>query len=370
MTYDEAFGESKVNFYDKVNVISGFPGIGKTVAKRYLKHDTCFGVLDFDSGTFKVHNPGITSENWVEYYVKCIQSEIESARLHKALKGPDRHTTYIILVSSHLEVRQALSDAGIEFYYIRPDDESMADHFRDNVIMPRINSENEGDKRSVAFARKMVEKYANGGKTEEPDISNQTVIELHARRSDEDEGEMQYTYLLQAIYELTSIPFYYRTEHTLDTLTSHRYRDKLIKKMFDVLDVGGYGDGEGLVPILTDVSITSDGYPYLIFAKKNHKFIAHRNKFMQKANVPRHVVDFSANIGSSHIVLSREKAQEVYDLVKKLEQSLKDATGTSYVECVSKSEGLIALQMELNGQFNRKIEDEIDEKRREEMDAE
>lgn len=370
MTYDEAFGGSKVNFYDKINVISGFPGIGKTIAKRYLKHDACFRVLDFDSGTFKAHNSGITNENWVEYYVKCIQSEIESAKLNKALKGSERHTTYIILVSSHLEVRQALSDAGIEFYYIRPDDESMADHFRDNIIMPRLSSTDDGDRRSVAFARKMIEKYCNGGKTEEPDIPNQTVIELHAHKSDEDEDGTEYTYLLQAIYGLTNIPFYYRTKYALDTLTSHRYREKLIKKVFKTLDIGRYGYGEGLTSTLTDVSITSDGYPYIIFTKKNHKFIEHRNKFMQRACVPRQVVDVSANVGSSHIVLPREKAQEVYDLVKTLEQSLKDATGTSYVECVVKSKGLLAMEMELNHQFNQKVEDEVNEKYSEEMDAE
>jgi hypothetical protein len=89
-------------------IISGFPGVGKTYLCQHRKD---LKISDSDSSSFswdessgkKVRHP-----DWPDNYVKHIKSLVDA-------KDHD-----LILVSSHLEVREALSEAGLKFVLVYP----------------------------------------------------------------------------------------------------------------------------------------------------------------------------------------------------------------------------------------------------------
>ena len=52
MLYSELKG-ANVNIFNNITVISGYPGTGKSTAKKMLHCDACFSLYDLDSGDFK-----------------------------------------------------------------------------------------------------------------------------------------------------------------------------------------------------------------------------------------------------------------------------------------------------------------------------
>lgn len=83
----------------KTLIISGFAGVGKTVAYNKFKDLDNFIILDSDSSTFD-------KLNFPDNYIEHIKSNIGIAD--------------VILVSAHEDVRQALCDNKIRFYYFVP----------------------------------------------------------------------------------------------------------------------------------------------------------------------------------------------------------------------------------------------------------
>ena len=78
-------------------VVSAFPATGKTTLFNKLKDK--YDVLDSDSSTFD-------KEHFPENYIEHIKNNLDTADL--------------ILVSSHKDVREAMTKAGIDYDYILP----------------------------------------------------------------------------------------------------------------------------------------------------------------------------------------------------------------------------------------------------------
>lgn len=88
----------------KTKVISAFPGTGKTTFFEKTKLD----VIDSDSSKFSWidHPNGVRNPDFPANYIEHIKANIGKVDY--------------ILVSTHQEVRSALSEAGIEFILIYP----------------------------------------------------------------------------------------------------------------------------------------------------------------------------------------------------------------------------------------------------------
>lgn len=84
-------------------IISGFPGIGKT----YYKQNNNLNVLDSDSSKFSWIEKGIRHPDFPQNYIEHIKENIDKAD--------------IILVSSHKIVRDALVNNNINFTLIFPE---------------------------------------------------------------------------------------------------------------------------------------------------------------------------------------------------------------------------------------------------------
>lgn len=78
-------------------VVSAFPGTGKTTLFNKLKGD--FKILDSDSSTFD-------KSKFPQNYIEHIKNNLDDVD--------------VILVSSHKDVREAMTEAGIKYDYILP----------------------------------------------------------------------------------------------------------------------------------------------------------------------------------------------------------------------------------------------------------
>lgn len=87
----------------KTKVISGFPGIGKSVLTKNGKD---LRVLDSDSSSFSWIEEGVRNPDFPNNYMKHIKDNIGKANC--------------ILVSSHDIVREALKENNIEYTLVYP----------------------------------------------------------------------------------------------------------------------------------------------------------------------------------------------------------------------------------------------------------
>ena len=94
----------------QAKVISGFPGVGKSV----LFHMHASGVIDSDSSSFSWRTNGTRNPQFPRNYVKHIQSQIKSQD--------------IILVSSHEVVRNALIEEGVSLTIVYPERDLKAEY--------------------------------------------------------------------------------------------------------------------------------------------------------------------------------------------------------------------------------------------------
>ncbi|MCM1230197.1 MAG: hypothetical protein NC489_08690 [Ruminococcus flavefaciens] len=311
MKYSE-INTVNLNAFGRINVISAFPGMGKTTATKILSSDTCFKAYDLDFAGF-MKNPGVTDENWVELYIKHIQTAIATIGMKMTLAGPDSHTTYFLFVSSHEEVRKAMSEADIPFIYVLPSKEKGAQYLTENVIVPRAGSKDLGEQRAVAFAQKMVDAYKKNAVPDPVAYPNQFVIEVDYEIGD-DKDNTRLVYLSDVVYTITRIPLEYRNSHTLPKHKMSMLKRKLCVELRDRNDRARFKrDPKGYVRDRITVSINSQGYLYMIWdGKRTTKPL---RKFAKKNNLPDAVAERLANVGSDFIVLNRDDAENILDML-------------------------------------------------------
>lgn len=86
----------------KTEIVSGFPGVGKTYYKKHAKGK----VLDSDSSKFSWAKKGVRNPDFPQNYMAYIKEYISKVD--------------VIMVSSHKVVRDALVEAGIKFTLAYP----------------------------------------------------------------------------------------------------------------------------------------------------------------------------------------------------------------------------------------------------------
>ncbi|MCM1531881.1 MAG: hypothetical protein NC114_06375 [Ruminococcus flavefaciens] len=312
MKYSEINSTTNLNAFGRINVISAFPGMGKTTATKMLFADTCFKAYDLDSGGF-MKNPGVTDENWVELYIRHIQTAIANIGMKMTLAGPDDHTTYILFVSSHEEVRKAMSDANIPFIYVLPSKDKGAEYLISNIISPRQFSKDPADKRAVALARKMVDTYKKGEAPDPIEYPNQFIIEIDSEIGD-DKDNLRLAYLSDVIYDITKIPLEYRNSHTLPKHKVSMLKRKLWAELKDRFSHARFKrDPKEYVRDRITVAINSQGYLYLVWSgKRSTKPL---RKFAKKNDLSDAVAERLANVGSDFIVLNRDDAENILDML-------------------------------------------------------
>lgn len=93
-----------------VTVIAGFPGVGKTEAKKHLENNGVLA-LDSDSSNFD-------KEYFPQNYIEHIKQVIADQEVR------------VIFISSHKEVRDAMRDAGITYMMVHPVPELKEEYIR------------------------------------------------------------------------------------------------------------------------------------------------------------------------------------------------------------------------------------------------
>lgn len=90
---------------EDVVIISAFPGTGKT----YHRDNHPYSVIDSDSSSFSWNEDGNRNPDFPQNYIRNIKEEMYCDK------------TFIIFVSSHKVVRDALVDEGIHFLLVFPE---------------------------------------------------------------------------------------------------------------------------------------------------------------------------------------------------------------------------------------------------------
>lgn len=94
-------------------IISAFPGTGKTTALAMFPQ---LSIKDSDSSLFSWSSPGVRHPDFPNNYIEHIKSLIGEVDF--------------ILVSSHKQVRDALTEAGIDYFLVYPDKASREEYLQ------------------------------------------------------------------------------------------------------------------------------------------------------------------------------------------------------------------------------------------------
>lgn len=323
MTYNELVN-SKISTFGNINIVCGYPGIGKTRAAKMMKHDKCFKVIDLDSGDFK-KNPGVTDENWVDLYVRKIKTIVSDIGMDIALKGDDDKTTYYILISSHLEVRKALSEENIPFIYVRPTFNDIPVYLEHNVVSRATDPKwrrrmTPQIMRSIKYAEDTVAAHKNGTAKPEDELPNQILIEVSA--TFDGDKKPKFTYMSDVLYAMSAIPFEYRNNNVisqklkdeLQILTANWLFDKMYNKIYGI-------KGQDVYKLLENAQfgINSHGHPYMVWTERTGQVL---KKFIKRNHLSKDVSDRLANQGSCFVVLYRADAENIVQMLNSAIQRL------------------------------------------------
>lgn len=119
----------------KTVIISGFPGVGKSYFANLVKNDNRFLVLDLSSTDYRVGLKDEYQKEWEKHYI----NDLVVPMYHNYCKvlsacNPENSPAVFLFVSSHEGVRQALNNAGVDFYYVLPASEAI------DVITNRVKA--------------------------------------------------------------------------------------------------------------------------------------------------------------------------------------------------------------------------------------
>ena len=95
-------------------VIAGFAGVGKSTLARQAKYIQSRPVVELQKDSFLFGDDGTRNSNPSRGYVGTIM---------KRLSEP-----CILLVQAHVDVREALVDRGVDFYFVYPGRECRGDY--------------------------------------------------------------------------------------------------------------------------------------------------------------------------------------------------------------------------------------------------
>lgn len=269
-------GKSAVTGFGMINIIAAST-VRTTNDIKMLSSDGCLKVYDLSVAEFRTR-PGVIDEpNWQFMYVNWVMSTIAMSRTYL---GKDDKTTTIILITDDEEVRRILSEK--------------------NIVVVFAMSENAINRVSTF-------------NTEIPIIMDNML-------SDNTPGA-----LMDLVYRLAAIPIGYRSEQSIKPSMVRKLKNYLMKKVFRhfcTID----NNGHELAQLLDEfeIGINSHGRLYLVDRDNiGYKFI---DKFANKNHLPSVVREKIANAGSHYVVLNREDAVAIIDMLNDAIRRLESGT--------------------------------------------
>lgn len=299
---------------NQVNIISAFPGTGKSTATMLLAGDQNYLIRDIDSAEFRANlkrqaGPIDSETNWFIYYVDYIQSMAKFYEQELKVNPEYDGKTVILFVSSHDQVRSTMTAREMTYYYAVPT-VNMFQKFILPAAAARIDAaKDEGDEEKIGSTTRAYEFLSQQGEKMINNVTAETEGNVYERlvwlgsdiRDDEDPEDVEPEYLYYFVHHNTFIG---------DKLTN--ITDKSAVAMWaQIRDiVAGIALND---PEVCDFFITARGELGIITPRMK---LAKLAEIFENADIDFMTAGNMAGYESDHIVLARADAQAIYEILE------------------------------------------------------
>lgn len=299
---------------NQVNIISAFPGTGKSTATMLLAGDQNYLIRDIDSAEFRANlkrqaGPIDSDTNWFIYYVDYIQSMAKFYEQELKVNPEYDGKTVILFVSSHDQVRSTMTAREMTYYYAVPT-VNMFQKFILPAAAARIDAaKDEGDEEKIGSTTRAYEFLSQQGEKMINNVTAETEGNVYERlvwlgsdiRDDEDPEDVEPEYLYYFVHHNTFIG---------DKLTN--ITDKSAVAMWaQIRDiVAGIALND---PEVCDFFITARGELGIITPRMK---LAKLAEIFENADIDFMTAGNMAGYESDHIVLARADAQAIYEILE------------------------------------------------------
>ena len=299
---------------NQVNIISAFPGTGKSTATMLLAGDQNYLIRDIDSADFRANlkrqaGPIDSDTNWFIYYVDYIQSMAKFYEQELKVNPEYDGKTVILFVSSHDQVRSTMTAREMTYYYAVPT-VNMFQKFILPAAAARIDAaKDEGDEEKIGSTTRAYEFLSQQGEKMINNVTAETEGNVYERlvwlgsdiRDDEDPEDVEPEYLYYFVHHNTFIG---------DKLTN--ITDKSAVAMWaQIRDiVAGIALND---PEVCDFFITARGELGIITPRMK---LAKLAEIFENADIDFMTAGNMAGYESDHIVLARADAQAIYEILE------------------------------------------------------
>lgn len=299
---------------NQVNIISAFPGTGKSTATMLLAGDQNYLIRDIDSAEFRANlkrqaGPIDSDTNWFIYYVDYIQSMAKFYEQELKVNPEYDGKTAILFVSSHDQVRSTMTAREMTYYYAVPT-VNMFQKFILPAAAARIDAaKDEGDEEKIGSTTRAYEFLSQQGEKMINNVTAETEGNVYERlvwlgsdiRDDEDPEDVEPEYLYYFVHHNTFIG---------DKLTN--ITDKSAVAMWaQIRDiVAGIALND---PEVCDFFITARGELGIITPRMK---LAKLAEIFENADIDFMTAGNMAGYESDHIVLARADAQAIYEILE------------------------------------------------------
>lgn len=299
---------------NQVNIISAFPGTGKSTATMLLAGDQNYLIRDIDSAEFRANlkrqaGPIDSETNWFIYYVDYIQSMAKFYEQELRVNPEYDGKTVILFVSSHGQVRSTMTAREMTYYYAVPT-VNMFQKFILPAAAARIDAaKDEGDEEKIGSTTRAYEFLSQQGEKMINNVTAETEGNVYERlvwlgsdiRDDEDPEDVEPEYLYYFVHHNTFIG---------DKLTN--ITDKSAVAMWaQIRDiVAGIALND---PEVCDFFITARGELGVITPRMK---LAKLAEIFENADIDFMTAGNMAGYESDHIVLARADAQAIYEILE------------------------------------------------------
>lgn len=299
---------------NQVNIISAFPGTGKSTATMLLAGDQNYLIRDIDSAEFRTNlkrqaGPIDSDTNWFIYYVDYIQSMAKFYEQELKVNPEYDGKTVILFVSSHDQVRSTMTAREMTYYYAVPT-VNMFQKFILPAAAARIDAaKDEGDEEKIGSTTRAYEFLSQQGEKMINNVTAETEGNIYERlvwlgsdiRDDEDPEDVEPEYLYYFVHHNTFIG---------DKLTN--ITDKSAVAMWaQIRDiVAGIALND---PEVCDFFITARGELGIITPRMK---LAKLAEIFENADIDFMTAGNMAGYESDHIVLARADAQAIYEILE------------------------------------------------------
>lgn len=299
---------------NQVNIISAFPGTGKSTATMLLAGDQNYLIRDIDSAEFRANlkrqaGPIDSDTNWFIYYVDYIQSMAKFYEQELKVNPEYDGKTVILFVSSHDQVRSTMTAREMTYYYAVPT-VNMFQKFILPAAAARIDAaKDEGDEEKIGSTTRAYEFLSQQGEKMINNVTAETEGNVYERlvwlgsdiRDDEDPEDVEPEYLYYFVHHNTFIG---------DNLTSIT-KESAVAMWAQIRDiVVGIALND---PDVCEFFTTARGELGVITPKLK---IAKLAEIFENANIDFMTAGNMAGYKSDHAVLARADAQAIYEILE------------------------------------------------------